>query len=122
MTKKDKEKLIEAVKEAKTAEEKVSKGAKQAMDISKMYEVFNDIQREAFLLGRISALLEFGNSISDAANLNIHNCEEVLKNVRERINQAQSDMKVEYSEFKSKEEMKKPARKPRTKKKEVKDE
>ena len=109
MTKKDKEELIKAAAESKENDKKMSKGAKQAMDITKMYgTVFNDIQREAFLLGRISALLEFGNAVADSSNESIKNCEEALAGVKARLNEN------------AEKETKKAARKPRstTKKKE----
>ena len=109
MTKKDKEELIKSVAELKEKDKKMSKGAKQAMDIMSMYgTVFNDIQREAFLLGRISALLEFGNAVADSANESIKNCEEALEGVKARINEN------------AEKEIKKTTRKPRstTKKKE----
>lgn len=74
-------------KTKETVEElKKSKGEQQADDIVMMYTtVFNDIQRESFLLGRIYALLEFGNSISDAANYAIKGAEVSLEGVRKRL-------------------------------------
>lgn len=75
-----------ATKKAKEVEPKKNVGQQQANDIINMYKtVFNDHQREAFLLGRISALLEFGNALSDAANMAISDSEETLGIVKKRL-------------------------------------
>lgn len=61
-------------------------GLKQSEDIKKLYiESFDDPQRMAFLLGRISAMLDVGNGISSSINETIRNEEEIYNEIKERI-------------------------------------
>lgn len=79
---------------ANKEEEKKSLGKQQSLDISTIYkDVFNDIQREAFLLGRISAFLDFGNGMSDSANDAIKETEKILVEVKTRLRK--SPVKIE---------------------------
>lgn len=61
-------------------------GEKQSEDIKKWYtEVFDDSQRLAFLLGRISAMLDIGNAMSGSINEAIANEEKIYSEIRSRI-------------------------------------
>lgn len=60
-------------------------GKEQASNIGEMYKTFDDKQREAFLLGRISGMLVLGNAVTDGANEAIAMAESALQEVRQRL-------------------------------------
>lgn len=85
-----KEKVVDIPKQPKKAEKEVSEAVKQAYRILDIFEGEMDYkQKEAFLLGRIYTLLEFGDMMTQAANHEIRRTEVLLQNVQRDISETE---------------------------------
>ena len=100
--------------------EEVKQEVKAPQDqIYDMYNTqFNDVQREAFLLGRIATLIDLGNFMSGSINDTLKNTEDVLNNVQKKMRDEIARQQEAVAEINRAGDTTKPKRKT-TKKKEA---